>query len=103
MNMEKRCPQCDMVEPTEAAEGLCPKCLMQLAIRPDSKTVDKRAPSASDEQPGTVIGSYRLLERIGEGGMAAVYIAEQEGLLHRRVALKITKLGMGSKQVVAPF
>jgi serine/threonine protein kinase len=55
------------------------------------------------EAPGTVIGRYKLLERIGEGGMAVVYMAEQEQPIRRKVALKIIKLGMDTKQVIARF
>jgi len=55
------------------------------------------------EGPGTVIGPYKLLEKIGEGGMAVVYMAEQDRPLRRRVALKIIKLGMDTKQVIARF
>ena len=49
------------------------------------------------------IGNYRLLERIGEGGFGIVFMAEQERPVRRRVALKIIKLGMDTKQVVARF
>ncbi len=56
-----------------------------------------------EEGPGTVIGRYKLLEQIGEGGCGAVYMAEQEAPMRRRVALKIIKLGMDTKQVVARF
>src|SRR5262245_2080460 len=55
------------------------------------------------ERPGTRIGPYKLLEQIGEGGMGVVYMAEQEGPVRRKVALKIIKPGMDSKQVVARF
>jgi serine/threonine protein kinase len=55
------------------------------------------------EGPGTVIGNHKLLEQIGEGGMAVVYMAEQEKPLRRRVALKIIKLGMDTKSVIARF
>jgi len=55
------------------------------------------------EGPGTVIGNYKLLEQIGEGGMAYVYMAEQERPLRRKVALKVIKLGMDTKQVIARF
>ncbi|MBM3848522.1 MAG: serine/threonine protein kinase, partial [Verrucomicrobia bacterium] len=53
--------------------------------------------------PGTKIGRYKLLQQIGEGGMGVVYMAEQEEPVRRRVAQKIIKLGMDSKQVVARF
>ena len=55
------------------------------------------------ESPGTVIGRYRLLEKVGEGGMAAVYMAEQQEPIRRKVALKIIKLGMDTKSVIARF
>ncbi|MBM4026812.1 MAG: hypothetical protein FJ280_15625, partial [Planctomycetes bacterium] len=55
------------------------------------------------EGPGTVIGRYKLLEKIGEGGMAVVYMAEQEHPIRRKVALKIIKLGMDTRQVIARF
>jgi serine/threonine protein kinase/Tol biopolymer transport system component len=66
----------------------------------ESVTLDD---SALTEGPGTVIGRYKLLEEIGEGGMAVVYMAEQEQPIRRKVALKIIKLGMDTKQVIARF
>jgi len=53
--------------------------------------------------PGTKIGRYELLEQIGEGGMGLVYIAQQKKPVKRKVALKIIKPGMDSKQVIARF
>jgi serine/threonine protein kinase/Flp pilus assembly protein TadD len=55
------------------------------------------------ERPGTVIGSYKLLEQIGEGGFGAVFMAEQQQPVRRKVALKVLKPGMATKQVVARF
>jgi serine/threonine protein kinase/Flp pilus assembly protein TadD len=55
------------------------------------------------ETPGTIIGPYKLLEQIGEGGMGLVFVAEQERPVRRRIALKIIKPGMDSLQVVARF
>ncbi|MGD9632352.1 MAG: serine/threonine protein kinase [Pirellulales bacterium] len=55
------------------------------------------------ERPGSTIGRYKLLEQIGEGGFGVVFMAEQERPVRRRVALKVIKLGMDTKQVVARF
>jgi len=55
------------------------------------------------EQPGTIIGPYKLLQQIGEGGMGVVFMAEQSEPLRRTVALKIVKLGMDTRQVIARF
>ena len=55
------------------------------------------------EGPGTVIGRYKLLEKIGEGGMAVVYMAEQQKPIRRKVALKIIKLGMDTTSIIARF
>jgi serine/threonine protein kinase len=55
------------------------------------------------EKAGDRIGRYKLLEQIGEGGFGVVYMAEQKEPIKRRVALKIIKLGMDTKQVVARF
>ncbi len=55
------------------------------------------------EGPGTVIGHYKLLEQIGEGGMGVVFMAEQTQPVRRKVALKVLKPGMDTRQVVARF
>ena len=55
------------------------------------------------EKPGDVIGCYKLLEKIGEGGFGVVYMAQQQAPVRRRVALKVIKLGMDTKAVVARF
>src|SRR5438034_11248567 len=56
-----------------------------------------------NEKPGDRIGRYKLLEQIGEGGFGTVWMAEQAEPVRRRVALKIIKLGMDTKQVIARF
>jgi serine/threonine protein kinase/WD40 repeat protein len=63
--------------------------------------VDREAPPA--EGPGSRIGPYKLLQKIGEGGMGTVWMAEQEQPVRRMVALKIIKPGMDSAAVVARF
>ena len=55
------------------------------------------------EGPGATIGPYKLLQVIGEGGFGVVYMAEQEQPVRRRMALKVIKLGMDTKQVIARF
>jgi WD40 repeat protein/serine/threonine protein kinase len=59
--------------------------------------------TSSKEGPGSIIGPYKLLEQIGEGGMGTIYMAEQMMPVRRKVALKIIKPGMDSRQVVARF
>jgi serine/threonine protein kinase len=58
---------------------------------------------AAEDKLGAAIGRYKLLEKIGEGGFGLVYVAEQREPVKRRVALKIIKLGMDTRQVVARF
>ncbi|MHC4521527.1 MAG: protein kinase domain-containing protein, partial [Planctomycetota bacterium] len=77
------------------AEGFLPSPDLDQAVTLDS--------AALVEGPGTVIGRYKLLERIGEGGMAAVYMAEQQKPVRRKVALKLIKLGMDTGQIIARF
>jgi serine/threonine protein kinase len=55
------------------------------------------------ERPGTVIGPYRLMEQIGEGGFGLVFVAEQQHPVRRKVALKVIKPGMDTRDVVARF
>ena len=67
--------------------------------RPGDATVDHYALA----QPGTFIGPYKLREQIGEGGFGIVFVAEQEKPVRRKVAIKIIKPGMDTKDVVARF
>src|SRR6266705_3352476 len=60
-------------------------------------------PILPTEKPGDKIGHFKLLQQIGEGGCGVVYMAEQEEPVRRRVALKVIKLGMDTKQVIARF
>ena len=73
----------------------------------DKKTEENKSiPTASFGDiggPGGQIGSYKLLSVLGEGGFAVVYLAEQQGQVKRRVALKVIKPGMDTKQVIARF
>jgi serine/threonine protein kinase/tetratricopeptide (TPR) repeat protein len=65
--------------------------------------IDPANPPRPSEGPGSRIGPYKLLQQLGEGGMGAVYMAEQDTPVRRRVALKIIKPGMDSAQVIARF
>jgi eukaryotic-like serine/threonine-protein kinase len=90
------------------------RCLLQVHCEAGSfldapapgleKTVTRTAlyPDLS-EGPGTVIGQYKLLQQIGEGGMGVVFMAEQSEPIQRTVALKIIKPGMDTRQVIARF
>jgi tetratricopeptide (TPR) repeat protein/tRNA A-37 threonylcarbamoyl transferase component Bud32 len=69
---------------------------------PTAPTAAVKAAAAASE-PDPMIGRYKLLEPIGEGGMGTVWMAEQREPVKRRVALKIIKLGMDTKQVIARF
>lgn len=68
----------------------------------DSPTVSAVSPSGDDFEPYS-IGPYKLLERIGEGGMGEVFLAQQEEPVRRRVALKLIKPGMDTREVIARF
>jgi serine/threonine protein kinase/WD40 repeat protein len=72
------------------------------AQRPEGASA-ATSPDAPGEKAGNQIGHYKLLQQIGEGGCGLVYMAEQEEPVRRRVALKVIKLGMDTKQVIARF
>jgi eukaryotic-like serine/threonine-protein kinase len=74
---------------------------MQEPAGPARKTIVLSLPP--DEKPGDMIGRYKLLQQIGEGGCGIVYMSEQEEPVRRRVALKVIKLGMDTKSVIARF
>ncbi len=101
MAQERHCSECGGELAPDTPQGLCPQCLMKLGLESDADvTLGDSGPVGG---PGTVIGRYKLLEEIGEGGMAVVYMAEQKEPIRRKVALKIIKLGMDTKQVIARF
>lgn len=62
-----------------------------------------QAPFQVDPLLGQTIGNYQVTQKLGEGGMGSVYLAEQIELLRRRVALKLIKLGMDTREVIARF
>jgi WD40 repeat protein/serine/threonine protein kinase len=101
MAEKNRCPQCGADLPANAPHGVCPQCLIKVGFEGNADATLEGSPLI--EGPGTKIGHYELLELIGEGGMGLVYLAQQKEPVKRRVALKIVKLGMDTKQVVARF
>jgi len=77
--------------------------LLAEPVQPDKGTLKIEFADAPDESIGQKIGRYKILEKVGEGGCGVVYVAEQTEPVRRRVALKVIKLGMDTKQVVARF
>ncbi len=93
MSNAQTCGDCG--EPLGAdARGLCPRCLVRLGV-------DLNTGGSIGE--GTTIGRYTLLEKIGEGGFGDVFLAEQFEPVKRKVAFKIIKPGMDTREVVARF
>src|SRR5881396_3235749 len=107
-------------DPAERATYLAQACGADAALRGRVEALLRDADEAKDffgaednlpgmgatpltEGPGSVIGRYKLLQKIGEGGMGVVYMAEQREPVRRRVALKIIKLGLDTRSVVARF
>ena len=85
--------------PEDAPAGVCPACALRGAL-----DLSGTAPTVVvTEKPGDRIGRYKLLEQIGEGGYGIVFMAEQAEPIRRRVALKVVKLGMDTRQVIARF
>ena len=80
-----------------------PETLLAPQAEPARPTIKLDLADAPDEAVGQTLGRYKLLERVGEGGCGVVYVAEQTEPVRRRVALKVIKLGMDTKQVVARF
>jgi WD40 repeat protein/serine/threonine protein kinase len=103
----------EIADPAERAAYLAQACGNDADLRQRVEAMLRDAAAAAEffgpepagatvtEGPGTVIGRYKLLQKIGEGGMGVVYMGEQRDPVIRKVALKIIKLGMDTKQVVA--
>src|SRR6266853_478210 len=94
----------------ERPDGVLPTQIETDRLREDASarqawptTKGEFADEAPDEAVGKTLGRYKLLEKVGEGGCGVVYVAEQTEPVRRRVALKVIKLGMDTKQVVARF
>jgi WD40 repeat protein/serine/threonine protein kinase len=99
MPTKRQCAECGTPLPDDVPEGACPVCALRGAL----ELPDVSSQAAVTEKPGDRIGRYKLLEKIGEGGYCTVYMAEQTEPIRRQVALKVVKLGMDTKQVIARF
>jgi eukaryotic-like serine/threonine-protein kinase len=88
----------------EAAGSFLESPTLPLESTPgDGAVGETTSADPSEETPGTLIGRYKILQQIGEGGFGRVYMAEQTKPIVRRVALKVIKLGMDTRQVIARF
>jgi serine/threonine protein kinase len=119
MALTRTCPKCGAALPGEGWEGLCPKCLVRVSLEapaapeesaianPQSEIVNPKGASPESrilpERIGTIIGRYKLLQQLGEGGFGIVFMAEQQEPVQREVALKIIKAGMDTREIIARF
>jgi serine/threonine protein kinase/WD40 repeat protein len=102
----------ELASPEERAAYLDQACGTNTLLRQEVESLlaahDRLGVTAAEapvvsEQPDTVIGPYKLLEQIGEGGFGVVFLAEQQEPIRRKVALKVLKPGMDTRRVVARF
>ncbi len=106
MKTPPSCPRCGTVLPASAPEGLCPRCLLVAGLERAAPEADQAADNSTvtEENPASQrIDRYKILQKLGEGGCGEVYMAEQTEPVRRRVALKVIKLGMDTRQVIARF
>src|SRR6516164_9007590 len=114
MSSGERCRDCGRVIPTDSPGVFCAQCLLTLGLEDvqsakcgvenedgRGQKVLEQAARALTGMPADRIGRYQLLEEIGHGGCGVVYMAEQEEPVRRKVAFKVIKLGMDTRQVVA--
>jgi serine/threonine protein kinase len=105
MSEPERCASCGLPLNPPGPGGLCPICLLEIGMQAADEPHTEGAPPSgapAAASPG-VIGPYHLLQALGEGGMGLVYLAEQREPLQRRVALKLIKPGMATREVLARF
>jgi len=101
--LEKQtCQECGTALPANAPQGLCPRCLINMGLQLEPQARNTICIESIEAVPEE-IGRYKILQKIGEGGCGIVYMAEQQAPVRRRVALKVIKLGMDTKEVIARF
>jgi eukaryotic-like serine/threonine-protein kinase len=93
----------DLLSVRLKAEEFFSDCIANSSASVISSGFLENSTEANDKNIGLRIGPYKVLQKIGEGGCGAVYMAEQEKPIRRRVAIKIIKLGMDTKNVIARF
>jgi hypothetical protein len=105
MDSHRKCTRCGAALPADAPEGHCLSCLLSLGLERGNDPVGETAGPevVLEDQAGERLGGYQLREKIGEGGCGIVYRAEQLEPVQREVAVKIIKLGMDTKTVIARF
>jgi serine/threonine protein kinase/tetratricopeptide (TPR) repeat protein len=104
--LEEACrDQPELRQEVERLLGAHPDMGSFLEVPPSAVAVEPTAAQEPHwlERPGTVIGAYKLLEPLGEGGFAVVFMAEQTAPVRRKVAVKVIKPGMDTRQVIARF
>jgi len=99
------CAQCGLPLPDGAAEGLCPRCLMESALGANSTGAEPKSRLALPNWNAALpdFGPYHAIGVLGEGGMGIVYLAEQREPIRRRVALKVLKRGDDRPSFIARF
>ena len=105
MGRSAECVGCGVVfTMDDALQSVCPRCLIGIALSEDESS-SKEVSAVTDpaEAIGVAIGPYEIIDVLGEGGMGIVYLAEQSEPIRRRVALKLIKLGMDTREVVTRF
>jgi serine/threonine protein kinase len=105
MSEPVRCASCGLPLDPPGPSGLCPICLLKIGMQAGEvpETAGAQTSGAAAAAGSRVIGPYHLLQALGEGGMGLVYLAEQREPLVRRVALKLIKPGMDTREVLARF
>jgi len=98
-----QCPDCGAAIPPGQPKGLCATCALKGALELSGEDSTSTVAVHPTPDAGERIGRYKLLEKIGEGGCGVVYMAEQEEPVRRRVALKVIKPGMDTREVIARF